>query len=320
LADETKAAPNFVKGFLYSKLHQLISAAGTRIYEVRKIFLRRPGLLHRLRLYGSYRRIARGWLDNFGLRVADVRSARDNDNIPRVPDAGKIIGGELVMHNGIRISPGSYVDERMTQLLQENRAVHEPQEEAAFATVLSWLEETRLGSYTMLELGAYWAFYSIWFKTVLPNSNCFCVEPDETNLDWGRRNFELNGQVADFTRAYVGPLPRNGSPPTISVDSFIETKQIKHIDILHSDIQGFELEMLEGAKNSFSRRVVDYVFISTHRHALHYRCLEKLAKYGFRILADADLLESHSLDGLIVAARNGLNCPAQIPIHHRVPK
>ncbi len=224
------------------------------------------------------------------------------------------------MHNGIRISPGSYVDERMTRLLQENRAVHEPQEEAAFATVLSWLEESHLDCYTMLELGAYWAFYSLWFKTVLPNSRCFCVEPEETNLNWGRTNFEINSLCADFTRACVGSVPEPGNPPTISVDSLVKTKQINHVHILHSDIQGYELEMLHGAKNSFNRRMIDYVFISTHRHFLHYRCLEQLVSYGFRILADADLLESHSLDGLIIAARDELSCPPQIPIHHRLPK
>lgn len=309
-----------MKPLLPSQLHQRISDVWTRIYELSKVFLKSPGLPHRIRLYRSYRQIARGWLNDFGLRIDDVRSARDNDSIPHVPDAGRIIDGQLIMHNGIRINPGSYVGEKMTQLLQQNRGVHEPQEEAAFTTVLSWLQAHPSDTRTMLEFGAYWAFYSIWFKTALPGSNCFCVEPDEANLNWGRRNFHINGQVADFTRAYIGSAPKQGSPPTISVDSFIQAKQIQHVDILHSDIQGFELEMLEGAKNSFSRRMIDYVFISTHRHALHYRCLEQLDKYAFKILAEADLLESHSLDGLIVAARDDLECPARIPIHHRVPK
>jgi len=287
---------------------------------VRRVFLKRPGLLHRWRLYRSYRRIARGWSKNFGLRIQDVQSARDNQHVPHVSDAGRIIDGQLVMHNGIRITPGSYVDERMTELLQQNRGVHEPQEEAAFATVLSWLKSNGLKSYTMIELGAYWAFYSIWFKTTLPNSNCFCVEPNETNLNWGRRNFDTNGQVADFTWAYVGSSPNEGHPPTISVDSFIQAKQIKHVHILHSDIQGYELEMLRGARNSFDRRMIDYVFISTHRHFLHYRCLDQLRRDGFKILADADLLESHSLDGLIVGARSELDCQSRIGIHHRTPK
>jgi hypothetical protein len=78
--------------------------------------------------------------------------------------------------------------------------------------------------------------------------------------------------------------------------------------------------MLEGARKAFRRQMIDYVFISTHSHACHYRCLEKLGEYNFRILADADLLESHSLDGLILAAHNQLDCPAQIRIHHRTPK
>ena len=303
-----------------SNFSRRIARIPTRFYEARKVFFKRPGLFYRWRLYQVYRRIAHGWLDNFALRIEDVCSARDNQSIPRVADAGKILNGLLVMHNGIRIRPGSYVDERMTEMLKENGAVHEPQEEAAFGIVLSWLRETGSDNYTMVELGAFWAFYSLWFKTALPSANCFCVEPDATNLSWGQQNFDLNRQIADFTRAYVGSAPKAGDPPTISVDSFVRAKQIEHIHILHCDIQGYELEMLHGAEQTFRRRMIDYVFISTHRHGLHYRCLEQLDKFDFRILADADLLESHSLDGLIVAARKEMDCPERVPIHHRTPK
>ena len=303
-----------------SKFKQGVGKIRSRFYEIRKVFLKPPGLLYRLRLYSSYRRIARGWLNDFGLRIEDVKSARDNEAISCVPNAGEIIDGKLVMHNGIRINPGSYVGDKMTRLLQQNRGIHEPQEEAAFAAVLLWLEKSGANIYTMVELGSYWAFYSLWFKMSLPNSQCFCVEPDQNNLNWGQKNFELNNQRADFTCAYVGSAPHPGNPETISVDSFVERKQIKHIHILHSDIQGYELDMLCGAENSFKQRMIDYIFISTHRHLLHYRCLEKLEASGFRILADADLLESHSLDGLILAARNDLNALPEIHIHHRIPK
>ena len=303
-----------------SRLRQLVDEILKRLYEARKVFLEPPGLLYRLRLYWTYRRIARGWQRDFNLRIQDVLSARDNENIPRVPNAGEIVAGELVMHNGLRISPGSYVDERMTRLLQKNRAVHEPQEEVAFAAVISWLQNDHRTDHTMIEVGSYWAFYSLWFKTALTNSKCFCVEPDKTNLNWGRKNFELNSQVGDFTHAYIGSAPSEGDPPTISIDSFISSKGINHVDVLHSDIQGYELEMLRGARETFSRQIIDYVFISTHSHYFHYRCLEKLAEYDFRILADADLLESHSLDGLILAVSNRVDRPPDVRIHHRTPK
>src|SRR5690348_15108740 len=140
-----------------------VSKLCERLYEARKIFLRRPGLRQRWQLYKVYRRIALNWPNDFRLRVADVASARDNDSIPRVPDAGKIVNGRLVMHNGICINADSYVGAEMTQLLRENRAVHEPQEEAAFGTVLQWLSESAAKSYTMIEVGSYWAFYSLWF-------------------------------------------------------------------------------------------------------------------------------------------------------------
>src|SRR5690242_7606888 len=103
-----------------SSLRQCIARLPTRFYETRKVFFKSPGLFYRLRLYQVYRRIANGWLADFNLRIQDVCSARDNKAIPRVANAGKIMQGALVMHNGIRIRPGSYVDERMTKMLQEN--------------------------------------------------------------------------------------------------------------------------------------------------------------------------------------------------------
>src|SRR3954464_7231994 len=65
-------------------------------------------------------------------RYKDVLSSADNAFIPRVPDAGKVIDGAQVMHNGLRIARGSYYGYPITRMLRLNRGVHEPQEERAF--------------------------------------------------------------------------------------------------------------------------------------------------------------------------------------------
>jgi hypothetical protein len=71
--------------------------------------------------------------------------------------------------------------------------------------------------------------------------------------------------------------------------------------VLHSDIQGYELKMLNGAREMFSRKDIDYVFISTHSVELHRHCIEQLVAFGYDILCSVDIPETYSGDGLIVA-------------------
>ena len=79
------------------------------------------------------------------------------------------------------------------------------------------------------------------------------------------------------------------------------TNKIEFIDILHSDIQGFEYDMLLGSAQTIKENKIGYVFISTHGNDVHYKCLHFLVQHKFKILCDADEYETYSLDGLIVA-------------------
>lgn len=300
------------------------NSLASKLFTARHIFFKSPGLLSRLRLYREFRRFSAQWeaTEDFALKIRDVRAAPDNTHIPRVPNAGQIEDGYLIMHNGIRVIPDSYTGSGMTDLLRENRGVHEPQEELAFARVLTWLKERQANENTMIELGSYWAFYSLWFCAELAGPRCFCVEPEGENLDFGKRNFAANGRTGDFTQAFVGaafsPAAADGIP-TVSVDSLVRDKGIGHVDILHADIQGYEMEMLEGAREAFAAKRIDFVFVSSHSNFRHYRCIETLERSGFVILAEADLLETYSTDGVIVAGRRGLPGIEAIPITPRRP-
>jgi hypothetical protein len=231
-------------------------------------------------------------------RLADVLACKDNAHLPRHPEAGQVRRGVMTMHNGVRIHAGSYYGWGSQRILELNQGCHEPQEERVFAQVLSQLQP---GS-TMIELGAYWAFYSAWFATVIPNARNWMVEPEAGNLEKGRKNFQLNGREGRFIRACVGRDHRmQGSLPQVSVDGMMSEHQIARVHLLHSDIQGFELDMLQGAAAAFDGRLVDHVFISTHSNALHRDCREWLVDRGYRIHQDIDLDASFSHDGLLVA-------------------
>jgi len=270
------------------------------------LMTKRPSVVKRLWLYLKFRRESHAWGQTFDWknRVRDALACPDNTHIPRVPCAGKIEDGQLIMHNGLRVHELSYDGEGPRDLMKKNRGVHEPQEERLFMEVLKSLPT---GS-TMLELGSYWAFYSMWFYREVPNAICFCVEPASRNIEMGKDNFALNFGPQPrviFEQAFAGSndihVGATRTTPTVSVDGFLAKHQIMRLAILHADTQGHELEVLLGAQASLSLKNIDYVFLSTHGNELHRLCLEELRRHGYRIMADVDLLETYSFDGLIVA-------------------
>ena len=249
-------------------------------------------------------------------RINDVIASPDNKHIPRAADAGLIINGYLVMHNGIKIIEGSYYGEGIRLMLERNRGVHEPQEEYVFMEVLKYMPAEA----SMMELGAYWGFYSMWFQKMVRKTRCILVEPEINHLRCGRENFEINNLKGEFVRGKIGAETENNNKglPLLTVDSIVDEYGLIHINILHSDIQGFEFDMLHGAKNAFDRRMIDYFFISTHSNELHRECISFLKDQRYLILADADLNETYSCDGIIVARRMEIEGMDSIAISKKV--
>jgi hypothetical protein len=231
-------------------------------------------------------------------RLADVLACRDNTYLPRHQAAGQVAAGIMTMHNGLRIHAGSYYGWGSQRILELNKGCHEPQEERAFAQVLEHLP----AGATMVELGAYWSFYSLWFATHLAEAKNWMVEPEAGNREKGQANFALNGKPGTFVQAYVGKQHRpDDAPPQISVDGLMAQYQIAHLNLLHSDIQGFELEMLHGAAQALAAKTIDHLFISTHSNALHQDCIAFLSAHHYLIRHDINLYATFSHDGLIVA-------------------
>ncbi|MEX0323178.1 MAG: FkbM family methyltransferase [Puniceicoccaceae bacterium] len=245
-------------------------------------------------------------------RIDDVVACPDNQHIPRCEGAGELDGNLITMHNGVRVSAVGYYGGGNLNMLIENRGVHEPQEERAFEEIIRMLPE----ECSMLELGAYWGFYSLSLLKQRPQAKCYLVEPDAENILSGQYNFRMNGRTGQFTEAWVGAEFRM-KPPTIAVDAFCTEHDITHLHILHADIQGAELDMLLGASKMLNAGKVDFVFISTHSNKLHASCLERLEEYGYVTLAEVDLDATYSFDGLIVAKHPSVAQPEQLEISRR---
>jgi FkbM family methyltransferase len=231
----------------------------------------------------------------FEQRFIDIISDPNNLLINRVEDAGNIIDNNRILHNGIKVKPYGYCGE-FSKILEINKGCHEPGEERMFELVLKYINDGA----TMIELGSYWAFYTIWFNMTIKNAKNYCIEPEQDGLEIGIFNCKLNNITADFTKGFISNDNSN-----INLLNFIKNKNIDTIDILHSDIQGYEYTMLNQISELLERKKIKFLFISTHSNNLHHQCLSLLIKYKYKIIANNDHdNETFCFDGIIVACAN----------------
>ena len=262
----------------------------------------------------------------FQSRVAMTISCTDADELPRVSNAGEIIdhqsGRVQVMHNGVLVEDGCYYGTITSEIIRCLRGIHEPQEEVAFASILKRLAETLPTNQTpiMIELGSFWAYYSLWFLNEFPDGTSICLEPDTHHLEVGQRNFAINNRSGTFINAAIGAgggsvsgfvTETNPNPvdlPSHDLDSLLSTCGIERADILLSDIQGGEVPLLLGASERLRQGAVRFLVVSTHDLSItgsattHQQVLDILLWSGAHIIAEHTISESFSGDGLIVAS------------------
>jgi FkbM family methyltransferase len=264
-------------------------------------------------------------------RVRTTVRCTDCDSIPKVDDAGQVVEQNeagrpyQIMHNGIRVFTDSHYGDFNTEVIRQLRGHHEPQEEKVFYEVLKVIPPGAV----MIELGSFWAYYSMWFSKSVENARNYMVEPMRHVMLHGMANFELNQLQGEFTQACVGKETRDQVQfqhwdgtlheiPQVAVDDFVESEGLEHINILHADIQGAEYDMLVGARKSLNEGRIDFIFVSTHSELLHRQCLRFLLKIGMRIIAEHSPSESYAVDGLIVGCKQSVDLP-DIQISRRKP-
>jgi hypothetical protein len=229
-------------------------------------------------------------------RFREIVSDPLNLLIDRVPEAGFVDErGFVILHNGNRVPASgrmAYCGE-FSQILVINRGVHEPLEEFCFQALLNRL---RCESPSMLELGAYWAHYSLWMKRRFPSARCTMLEPDARNLRIGKRNFESNGFEGTFLRGFVGT-------GHFELDREAARGRLDRLDVLHADIQGHEVELLRGGKDFLSEHRAEFAFVSTHSEALHHEVVGILESSGYRVEVSSPF-DAHttSSDGFVLAS------------------
>jgi len=259
-------------------------------------------------------------------------SCRDCDEIPKVELAGQILSRNdilwQVMFNCLEVKYGGYYGEWMAEIICKLQGHHEPQEELVFHRVLK-----RLGpDSTMIELGCFWAFYSLWFARSISRSRVVLSEPDPAHLELAKVNFAHNSltESATFSQACAGfdrqhsiHLESKGEIQSVqgkSVATLMKENDLEYLDILHIDVQGAECDVLESIQRQFVADKIRFIFVSTHHHLIsgdpltHERCLHQLLSIGANIICEHTVEESFSGDGLIVASLSDLDRDFVVPV------
>lgn len=243
--------------------------------------------------------------------------------IPKVPDAGRILetaqGPVQVMHNGLRVVAGGYHGDWMAHIIRSLRGHHEPQEELLFDALLRVCRHNSV----IVELGSFWAYYSLWYLKEIPGSRAICVEPDKNNLSVGIKNAELNNfsNEIQFHSAWVGreylrectsyieSTQEKLTLPCYDMEELLKLLSEEEIvEILHMDVQGAEFPFLQSMSSAVAQDKVRFAVISTHHSSIsgstktHSDCIEAITSLGGKVLVEHDVQESFSGDGLIVAS------------------
>ncbi len=271
-------------------------------------------------------------------RTTMTLSSNDCETIPKVADAGSTVAVEgktiQIMHNGLRVERGGYYGDWMAEIIEGLRGHHEPQEELVFHRILERVSSPKPA---MLELGAFWAYYSLWFLHSHPDGTAVCAEPDPDHRAVGERNAALNDLHPIFLPYATGSTEATISMPSElhpsvthtvvvrSVPEIMAETGLDRLDILHMDIQGFELTALAQAEELLAASKVRFLVVSTHHHSIsgspitHQDCLRWLTDHGGHIIAEHTVAESFSGDGLIACSFDPADADFTIDLSHNRP-
>ena len=256
-------------------------------------------------------------------RIALTLSCRDCDALPKVSDAGRFreVDGVTVqvMHNGVLVEKDAYCGAWITEIIRCLRGHHEPQEELIFSRMVERLLATEERP-SMIELGSWWAYFSLWFRRALPRSHVVAMEPDQRFLEVGRRNFGFNRESATFIHGAIGPHPGETmrflaesdggfhDVPQYDVAALMSLGGLDRISLLLADIQGAETILIEQLRPLIARGCIRFLLISTHHHSIsgdpmtHQKVLAEIQAGGGHVIAEHTVGESFSGDGLIAAS------------------
>lgn len=143
----------------------------------------------------------------------------------------------------------------------------------------------------IFDVGANIGYYTIQFSNI-SRGNVFAFEPMSYQHDTLRKNIEINGHknihvmkcvVSDenrHQRVYFSGVHNTGSSSVevetdehedvdaITLDDFIREEKLHSIDLIKIDVEGHELHVLKGMKDTLSQGRVKHLFMEINKKAL----------------------------------------------------
>jgi FkbM family methyltransferase len=172
--------------------------------------------------------------------------------------------------------------------------------EGALTATFSDVVRSRL-AHTFVDVGANIGSYTWTFLTLVPDGQVIAVEPDPASrsllratADRWRRSVEIHGfalsnedGTANFGLDAFGGHRSSLLPTQDHQVMTIRTRRLddvvgrRQIDIVKIDVEGFEAEVLDGARVTIERDLPCLIIECFHRPPV---CLEPIKRLGFELL------------------------------------
>jgi FkbM family methyltransferase len=172
----------------------------------------------------------------------------------------------------------------------------------------------------IFDVGANIGQSAIWFSKSFPSAHIYAFEPvpsvfkrlqrevagrpaiETLNLACGQRNEQiripaLTSELIQTVQVLSGHVGGTGGDAitVTTVDSFCEARGIASIQILKTDTEGYDLEVLNGARRMLSAASIDYVLsevsiVKGDRHHTDLFALKEfLERFGFTLHSFYDI-------------------------------
>lgn len=160
---------------------------------------------------------------------------------------------------------------------------------------------------TIVDIGACRGYYSLLSaKLMLDKGKIFSLEPEPSNCKWLLRSITANNyssicvlQMAvsnknGHTKLYKSNVSGRHSiiakntkrdsieVKTIKLDTFIKKHNINEINIIKIDVEGADIEVLEGAREYLKKCNQTHILMDIHK-VDRKKIFNLLTKYGFKI-------------------------------------
>jgi FkbM family methyltransferase len=163
----------------------------------------------------------------------------------------------------------------------------------------------RIDQWTVVDCGANVGLFSLFLRAA---ARTIAIEPNPSANRRLKRNFDLNGLEGAVIQAAVsdhdgsvrmdfGSAPSvlatvgsNGSDvPCLSLDTIFAQQKISTVDLLKLDVEGHEIEALDGCSDALKRRAIKRIVAEYTDDDTLEALTRYLARYDFRDTATGEI-------------------------------